>query len=352
MSMNRKHIGDAGKSDLFSQMHTLLDAGLDMSGVFGILLDESTGEASREMLELMYDEVLAGASLSDAMNRCRRFEAMDCGVIGVGEMAGRLPQTMEFLASYYAARDAHSRMIRSALAYPLMILAFAVAVLVFMLTVIVPVFGDIYTRMDSQLPDITRRMLALSEHAPLVLGLCAGLVAVVVLLWMRFRDTDRFDIMRSRVLMGLPFVGKIVRTDSQCTFCRLMSLLTASGVTMMDSLELAGHSMRIRSYREAFPSIMESVRNGSTLAGAMTEHASLFEKRLLSMVRVGEESNRLPDMFGRAADICSARLEERFKQIQTWLEPVMIVFVGLIVALVLVSMYLPMFRMGTTILGG
>lgn len=347
----KRQISDAGKSDLFSQMHTLLDAGLDLSGTFGILVDECGNDTDRVMLESIYDDVLSGISLAESMERTGRFTVMDSSVIAVGEVSGRLPQTLSFLSGYYSSRDAHARMVRSSLSYPLMILGFAVVVLIFMVIVIVPVFGDIYARMGSELPGITRGMMALSEHAPLVL-VCIGVVAAITAaLYLRYKDTEAFDRFRSRVLMILPFVGAIVRTDCQYTFCRLMSLLTVSGVTMMDSLSLAGHSMRIRDYREAFMDIQEGVREGGTLAGTMAERLDLFEPRILSMIRVGEESNRLPEMFGKAADLFSGRLEERFKRLQTWLEPVMIVFVGLIVALVLVSMYLPMFRMGITLLG-
>lgn len=348
----KKQMTDSAKADFFSQMDTLLDAGMDLAGVFGILLEECRDDKARGMLEELYDDVLTGSSMADAMQRCGRFSDMDCGVVGVGEVSGRLPQTLSFLSDYYSNRDAHSRMIRSSLSYPLMILGFAAAVLVFMLLVIVPVFGDIYSRMGSELPGITKCMLAMSRHAPAVLGTIGILAFFIATFYVRNRGSDGFERSRCRVLIGMPLVGRIVKTDAQCTFCRLMSLLTASGVSMMESLGLAGRSMSLVFYKEAFEAVADSVRNGGTLAGAMTECRGLFDARILTMVRIGEEGNRLPEMFGKAADICSARLEDNFKRLQTWLEPAMIVFVGIVVALVLVSMYLPMFRMGSTILGG
>lgn len=350
-AMKRQMI-DSEKADFFSQMNTLLDAGLDLAGVFGIILEECRDERMNRMLEYLYDDVLTGSSLADAMRRCDRFSDMDCGVVGVGEISGRLPQTLAFLSDYYSSRDAHTRMIRSSLAYPLMILGFAVAVLAFMLLVIVPVFGDIYSRMGGELPNITRGMLAMSKHAPAVFGCVASLCAAVWIVYARNRGTEHFEQVRCRVLLSLPLVGSIVMTDAQCTFCRLMSLLTASGVSMMESLAMAGRSMGLIAYRNAFASVADAVRNGGSLAGAMSDWRELFDTRILTMVRIGEEGNRLPNMFEKAADICSARLEDSFKRLQTWLEPVMIVFVGIIVTLVLVSMYLPMFRMGSTILGG
>ena len=346
----KKQMNDAWKSDFFSQMNILLDAGLDLSGTFGILLEECR-EDDRAMLEQVYDDVLTGCSLSDALKRTGRFAAMDCGVVGVGEISGKLPHTMSFLSEYYAGRDRHSRMIRSSLSYPLMILGFAVLVLVFMMVVVVPVFGDIYSRMGSELPAITRHMMALSAGTPVILAVLTALTIVSALLLVKYRDSEKFTVFRSRLLMKTPVVGKLVRTDAQYTFCRLMSLLTVSGVTMMESLDLAGNSMSLVPYREAFRRVKDSVKEGGTLAGAMAEFKELFDARILSIIRVGEESNRLPEMFEKTADICSTRLESCFKKIQTWLEPVMIVFVGIIVALVLVSMYLPMFKMGTTILG-
>ena len=331
-------------------MNILLDAGLDLTGTFGILLSESSGE-DRETLEQVYDDVLMGHSLSDALKRTSRFSAMDCGIVGVGEISGKLSQTMSFLSEYYAGRDRHSKMIRASLSYPLMVLGFAVLIFAFMMVVVVPVFGDIYSRMGGELPAITRRMMALSAGTPAILAVLATMAIVSALLLVKYKDSEKFTIFKSRLLMKTPIVGKMVRTDAQYTFCRLMSLLTVSGVTMMESLDLARNSMSLVPYREAFGRVKESIKEGGTLAGAMAEFKNLFDARILSIIRVGEESSRLPEMFGKTADICSTRLESCFKKIQTWLEPAMIVFVGIIVAIVLVSMYLPMFKMGTTILG-
>lgn len=154
---------------------------------------------------------------------------------------------------------------------------------------------------------------------------------------------------RSALLMSVPLISRISKADAQCTFCRLMYLLSSSGVLMLESLNMVSHSMTILHYRDAIIAIAEKVRCGTSLSSCMSDYPSLFTGRLTSLIRVGEESNRLGDMFSRSADLLAENIDSSFKSLSTYIEPLMVTLVGGIVAIILIAMYLPMFRIGMVI---
>ena len=160
---------------------------------------------------------------------------------------------------------------------------------------------------------------------------------------------ESFQRIRSALLMSVPLISRIAKADAQCTFCRLMNLLSCSGVSMLESLDMVSHSMTILHYRDAIIAIAEKVRCGASLSSCMSDYPSLFTGRLTSLIRVGEESNRLGDMFSRSADLLSENIDSSFKSLSTYIEPLMVTLVGGIVAIILIAMYLPMFRIGMVI---
>ena len=342
-------MNDQMKQELFAQMHTLLDAGLDISRMFEILLDEYKDRKEHGLLSILFNDIVGGSTLKEAMLQSAEFNVLDFNVVGVGEASGRLPHTMRFLSEYYMKKVSRSKALRSALSYPFMILCFAVVVLAFMLIVIVPTFSQVYSRMGGELPVLTQVLIRMSSNAPMVLTASVVVLSLIFAFCWSQRDTDGFRQIRSSLLMSVPLMSGIAKADAQCTFCRLMCLLSNSGVSMLESLELVSRSITISHYRDAIMKISDKVRCGASLSSCMSDYPLLFTGRLTSLVRVGEESNRLGDMFGRSADLLSENIDSSFKSLSTYVEPLMVILVGGIVAIILIAMYLPMFRIGMVI---
>ena len=242
-----------------------------------------------------------------------------------------------------------AKALRSALSYPVMILSFAVVVLAFMLIVIVPTFSQVYSRMGGELPALTQVLIRMSENAPSVLIAAAIVLSSIAIFCWHQRKTEAFQRIRSALLMSVPLISRIAKADAQCTFCRLMYLLSSSGVSMLESLDMVSHSMTILHYRDAIMEISDKVRCGDSLSSCLSDYPSLFTGRLTSLIRVGEESNRLVDMFSRSADLLAENIDSSFKSLSTYIEPLMVTLVGGIVAIILIAMYLPMFRIGMVI---
>ena len=337
------------KQELFAQIYTLLDAGLDMSRMFEILLEEYSGRKEHELLTGLFNNIIKCSTLKEAMEISGEFNNLDFNVVGVGEASGRLAYTMSFLSEYYMKKVIQSKALRSALSYPAMILCFAIVVLVFMLIVIVPTFSQVYSRMGGELPSLTQVLIRMSENAPFVLTLAViVLFSIAALCWSQ-RKTDVFQRIKSSLLMSIPLISRITKVDAQCTFCRLMYLLSSSGVSMLESLDMVSKSMIIQHYKDVIIVVSERVRCGASLSSCMADNPLLFSRRLTSMIRVGEESNRLGDMFSRSADLLAEDIDSSFKSLTTYIEPLMVILVGGIVAIILIAMYLPMFKIGMVI---
>lgn len=338
------------KQEVFAQMHMLLDAGLDMSKMFEIMLGEyADNRKEHELLLRLFEDIVNGDTLKDAMMKSGEFNEMDFNVVGVGESSGRLSYTMYFLSEYYMKKVSQSKTLRSALSYPVMILGFAVIVLAFMLIVIVPTFSQVYSRMGGELPALTKMLILISSNAPIVVLISVVSLLLVIFLCWSLRNSRTYQKVRSYILMSVPFISSITKIEAQCTYCRLMSLLLSSGVPLLESLEMVSCSMTVLHYRESIISMCDKIRYGASLSSCMSAYPLLFTKRLTSMVRVGEESNRLGDIFNRSADMLAENMDSTFKSFSTYIEPLMITVIGGIVAIILIAMYLPMFRLGMVI---
>lgn len=342
----KSKITDARREVLYAELHALLTAGLDFSHAFALLTEGERDVRVKGLLERLYGAVVGGAALWQAMAQSGAFRALDCGVIRIGEQTGRLPETLDFLRDYYRKRAAQRRMVSSAVSYPLVILCTAVAVVAFMLAVIVPMFEQVYARMGGELPALTRWIIALSKSFPAYAGMIigSGVTAYIVL----YTNRNRKEVQRwtSECLLHLPVAGTIIRKNYQAQFCKLLYLLASSGVPLLTGVGMLADVIGFYPYRESFGVICRGLEQGEAFSSGIAKFPGLYDRKLAALVRVGEETNRLPEMLRRQGDALAEELEHRIKRMGALLEPALILLVGLLVALILISMYMPMFRLG------
>lgn len=337
---------EARKETLFSELHSLLCSGLDFSRSFELLISGEKDARLREELRRLYDGVIRGASLAEAFERNGRFSALDCGVIRIGEETGRLGESLSFLADFYRKKTGQRRMVSSAVSYPLIILCTAVVVVVFMVLVIVPMFEQVYSRMGGELPALTRWIIRVSKHFPQLLSgillLLGGAAAALYL----FRENESLRRTTASVLMRLPLVGGILRKNHQAHFCQLLYLLIGSGVPLLRGLDMLTRIITFHPYRQSLSAMGEGLNRGERFAEGMARYERLYDLKLVTLVRVGEETNRLPDMLLKQSQDLTQELEHRLKLLGSALEPLLILLVGILVAVILIAMYLPMFKLG------
>lgn len=334
---------------IFKELHSLLASGLDFSRTFGILIDGERDQKTKQALETVYASVIRGHSLWQSLAAESWFSALDAGVIKIGEETGKLDEALEFLAEYYRKKIAQNRMVWGALSYPLVILFTALAVVVFMILVIVPMFEGVYARMGGELPAITRGIIALSADFPAylfsVLTLIIGLIVIKII----YGKTDKYKEVTSALILKTPIAGILIRKSLQAQFCKLLHLLYSSGVPLLQGIEMLEGIIKFHPYTTSFGSVADSLRHGGLLADSLSKFPDIYDAKLIVLLRVGEETGRLAQMLDGEGSELTAELEHRLKQLGNILEPTLIMIVGILVAVILIAMYMPMFKLGTVI---
>lgn len=342
----KSRITDARCETFYAELHALLIAGLDFSHAFALLIGDEREGRMKSLAEGLYDEVVRGAALWQAMEHSGAFRTLDYGVVRIGEQTGRLADTLDFLAEYYRKRIEQRRMVCAAVSYPLVILATAVAVVSFMLLVVVPLFEQVYTRMGGELPGLTRRIIALAEAMPSIAAAIAGAGLVLGILYYRNRHRKEVEAARDGLLLRMPLAGALVRQSTQAQCCKLLCLLTRAGVPLLTGVGMLAEVIGSHPYRTSLDQIARTIERGGAFWQALERFPKLYDRKLVALVRVGEQTGRLAEMLHRQGDALTLALEYRIKRLGSLLEPALILLVGLLVAVILISMYLPMFRLG------
>ncbi|MCI5719725.1 MAG: type II secretion system F family protein [Bacteroidales bacterium] len=339
---------DKRKRLLFSELQVLLKAGLSFSRAFSLIV-EGSKDKDRELYGRIFDNVVGGSELWSALKKEPLFDALDYGVVRIGEETGHLPEALSFLVDYYQRREDQRRKLLNSLSYPAITFCMAVVVLVFMMLVVVPMFEQVYSRMGGELPGLTKAIVGFSRAAPALLACMVFVVLAFAIFRYINKDRSVYKAFESSFILGLPGVGGIVRKFHVSRLCRILHLLVASEVPLLQSLGLVEEIILFHPYNKAIRRVVSGIERGESMSEGFSEHPELFDRKFLVLMRVGEETNALDNMLGTLADDTSAELDYQIRQLNTVAEPVLILFIGLIVAFVLISMYLPMFKLGMTI---
>ncbi len=337
------------KQSLFSQLELLLESGLDFSRAFRLTIS-GADKKDTEILSSVFDDVVSGQSLWHAMQRSVTFSPLDYGVVKIGEETGRMPYALHFLADYNARKENQKRMLVSALSYPAITLCIALAVLTFMLAVVVPMFQSVYERMGGELPVMTLIVIELSKALPYIGTGIGTAVCVAAYIGKVFAKSDRYRMIVSSVLLSMPYCGLLIRKYYQTRFCQLGYLLTSSGIPMLKSLAMIETVIGFCPYERSIKRICSEIERGRSFSESLGRYEHLYGRNLVTLLKVGEETNRLDCMLRSQAEAISAELDYEIRQLNNVVEPMMILTIGIIVAFILIAMYLPMFRLGMLIM--
>lgn len=344
-----KRMNDSKKEMLFSELHSLLASGIDFSHAFEMLIQGEKDKTTKALLGDLFQHVVQGDMLWQALSLSGQFTALDYGVVRIGEETGKLHESLIFLSDYYHKKMAQKRMISSAVSYPVIILSVAVIVLIFMVLVIVPMFEQVYARMGGELPGITQVVIAFSRNSKTYLFFFILFTGGSASLLTLYKNTERMQKYKSAFLLKIPVAGELLKMHYQSHFCKLLYLLYSSGVPLLQGIEMLRGIITFYPYRKSFEVISKGLYNGESLAENIARFDHIYDRKLSTLLKVGEETNTLSGMLKKQGDDLSVQLEHKLKQMGNMLEPVLILFVGILVAIVLISMYLPMFKLGTTI---
>ena len=340
---------DARKEVLFSELHSLLTSGIDFNRAFTLVIRNEKDAGCKRLFRQIHDEVIAGSALWESLSRKKEFSNLDCGVIRIGEETGKISESLYFLSDYYNKKIAQRRMITSAVSYPVMVLFTAIVVFIFMIMVIVPLFVDVYTRTGGELPGITASVMAFSENFHYYLFVFCIVGISLFLLFNQKQKNETILKFKSKIILKMPYIGHMVSLHYQSNFCKLLFLLYSSGIPLLRSIEMLVDIITFYPYSESFTSMAKGICSGGSFSENVAKFPRLYDNRLVTLLQVGEETNNLSVMLEKYGKELSIRLEYKIKQIGSIMEPLLILFIGILVATILISMYLPMFRLGTVI---
>lgn len=340
--------GDKQKERFYADLNVLFSAGVDLGGALQLVVDETTKKNEKELFTTLRDKVIMGTSLSDAMKASDKFSGYEYYSVKIGEETGRLPEVLHQLNLFFTRKIAQKRKVTSALSYPVIVLFTAIGAVYFMLRFVVPMFEDMFQRFGGELPASTRFVLNASDWLGAYGGLLVlAVIGIVTLLYMN-KAKKWFRVVFSTMLLNIPFVGNIVGKIYLARFCQAMRLLLASDTPLVRSIELVEKMIGFYPIESAMKSVNEDLYRGISLHQALEKHI-IFPQRMVALIKVAEEVNQLDLIFEKIEEQYNGEVEHQSTMIGNTLEPILIIFIGIFVAIILLSMYLPLFSVSTEI---
>lgn len=332
------------------QLATMMRAGVPLLQSFDIVGRGSTNPRVTKLLSDIRGDVETGTSLSAAFRKHPLyFDALYCNLVEAGEAAGILETLLDRLATYQEKTIAIKQKIKSALTYPIAVLVVAFVVVAVIMIFVIPAFKQVFTSFGADLPAPTLFVMAMSEFFVsywwAIFGSIGGGIYFFLQSWKRSETMQkRMD----RLLLKVPVFGDLMYKSAVARWTRTLATMFAAGVPLVEALDSVGGAAGNAVFAEATEQIQKDVSTGTSLTTAMTS-TNLFPVMVLQMGAIGEESGSLDHMLGKAADFYEEEVDEAVKALSSLMEPFIIVILGTIIGGIVVSMYLPIFKLGQVV---
>lgn len=334
------------------QLATMIQAGLPMVRSLRSIARDHFDRRLGAILQKVSDDVARGNSLASALGRHPDvFDEVFVSLVHTGEVSGTLDQVMDQTAGYLERAEALRVRVESALRYPVFVLSFAMLVLLAMILKIIPEFSKIYSRFQVQLPLPTRVLLATSQFVTanfLVLSGLAALGGVAFWYWAQ-SPGGRFALDRAK--FNLPLFGELIRMYAMTKFARTLGMLMASGTQILYALKVLRPVPGNKVLERGIDQVRSRVEEGAQLSRAMDE-SGVFPDMLIQMTATGEETGKLDQMLTRTADFYEQRVSAKVEGLSSLIEPIAIVVLGVVVGVMLLALYLPIFNLGQAMRSG
>jgi type IV pilus assembly protein PilC len=327
------------------QLATMVQSGMTILRALYVLEAQTENKILMEAIVAVRKDVEAGLPLSDALARHPKiFDQLFVSMTRAGETGGMLDESLIRVADQLEKADSLRRQVKSAMTYPAVVLTFAGAVLLALVAFLVPVFIGVFKQFGGSLPPITKATVMLSQAITGYWFVMIGLTVGTVYAFRKWKRSEwgrpQWDRFRLRVPMK---IGDIVQKVALARWSRTLSALVSAGVPLLQALDITGKTAGNNVIEQAMAGVIESVKSGGTIAEPLKD-SPVFPAMVSHMVSVGEETGSLDTMLSKIADFYEDQVDAAVKALTSILEPVMIVIVGGIVGFIVISMYLPLFK--------
>jgi type IV pilus assembly protein PilC len=332
------------------QLATMMKAGVPLLQSFDIVSRSSTNPRLTRLLNEIRNDVETGTSLSSAFRKHPlHFDALYCNLVEAGEAGGILEALLDRLALYQEKTMAIKTKIKSALMYPVAVMIVAFIVLTVIMIFVIPAFKDVFSSFGADLPTPTLVVIAMSEFFVAwwwaIFGFVGGGLYFFFQAWKR---SEKMQKVMDRMMLRLPIFGTLIEKSVIARWTRTLSTMFAAGVPLVEALDSVGGASGNAVFAEATDKIQKDVSTGSALTTSM-QSTNVFPTMVLQMASIGEESGSLDHMLGKAAEFYEDEVDEMVKGLSSLMEPLIIVFLGGLIGGIVVSMYLPIFKLGQVV---
>jgi len=332
------------------QLATMMKSGVPLLQAFDIV---SKGHSNPRVSRLLIDiktEVETGSSLKQAFEKHPLyFDALFCNLIGAGEAAGILDSLLDRLATYKEKILAIKSKIKAALFYPISIVVVAFVITAIIMIFVIPVFKQVFTSFGADLPAPTLMVMAISDFfVRYWYAIFGGMFGGVYAFFWTWKRSEKMQIFMDRVILRIPVFGDLVRKSSIARWTRTLSTMFAAGVPLVEALESVAGASGNYEYFVATKKIQSEVATGSSLTSSM-QGTDVFPNMVIQMVAIGEESGALDSMLSKVADFFEQEVDDAVEALSSLMEPMIMVVLGVVIGGMVISMYLPIFKLGAVV---
>jgi type IV pilus assembly protein PilC len=331
------------------QFATMIDAGLPLVQCLEILAVQQPNKGFKKALQDIRQNVEGGATFAAALKRHPKvFSQLYCNMVEAGEAGGILDTILNRLAAYIEKAMQLKRRVKSALIYPGVIITVAITVVIFLLIFVIPTFKTMFEGFGASLPLPTQIVLEASRITRTYWYIFSGMLAAVVLGLRFYYQTPNGQRVIDGLVLKLPVIGELIRKVAVAKFTRTLGTLISSGVAILDGLEITARTAGNKIIEEAVMRTRASIAEGKTIAEPL-KASKVFPPMVVSMIAVGEQTGALDAMLSKIADFYDEEVDVAVGNLTSLLEPMLMVFLGIVIGGVVIAMYLPIFKLITVI---
>jgi len=327
------------------QFSTMIDAGLPIIQCLDILYSQQVNVTFKKMLKDIKESVEGGTTLAEALKKFpKQFDDLFVNMIAAGEAGGILDAILRRLAAYMEKAARLKSQVKGAMTYPIVTLIIAVAVLVVILVFVIPVFDEMFADFGGQLPMPTQIVVAMSDMVKTkIVYIIIGII-LFAFAFKKYHSTQKGRDMVDNLLLKIPVFGELLRKVAVAKFTRTMGTMLASGVTILEALDIVAKTAGNRTVEKAIYNVRSGIAEGRTMADPLTE-SGVFPPMVCQMIGVGESTGALDAMLGKIADFYDEEVDQAVANLTALIEPFMLMFLGVTIGGLVVAMYLPIFKM-------
>ena len=330
---------------LTRQFSTMINAGLPLVQAMTILAEQSENKTLSEIMRKVVFDVESGNTVADALSKHpQAFSNLYVNMVAAGEAGGILDTILMRLATFMEKNDALIRKVKGAMIYPGVIMTVAAIAVTVLLIFVIPVFENLFSSAGLALPLPTRIVMGASRFLKGYWWVVLAGIGTAVFLFKRYAATSNGRLKIDQILLKVPVLGDVLRKSAVSRFTRTLGTLVSSGVSILDGLEITAKTAGNRVVQDAIMESRSSIAGGDTIAAPLKK-SGVFPPMVISMISVGEQTGGLDEMLSKIADFYDDEVDSAVSNLLSLLEPIMIVFLGVVVGGMVVAMYLPIFDM-------